>query len=90
MHVCIQDGQEVVQDASCFDDKVNILRLQRDGSEEYAPLGCRDAKGIFLAPPGKKKGKSLIFIQADAMQYLPLNKSAEGLEALAGAYLGTA
>lgn len=38
----------------------------------------------------EKKEKSLIFIQADAMQYLPLNKSAEGLEALAGGYLGTA
>ncbi|KAH7964998.1 hypothetical protein HPB49_002763 [Dermacentor silvarum] len=55
MHICVQDGQEVVQDASCFDDKVNILRLQRDGSEEYAPPGCCDAKGIFHAPPEKKK-----------------------------------
>lgn len=58
MRLSIEDGQEVVEDAGRLDNIINVFGVQINGSKQYSPPGCSNAKGILYTPSTKKNKKN--------------------------------
>lgn len=55
LRLSVEDRQVVVEDTRRLNNKVNVLREQWYGSQEYPPPSSCDAESVLGAPPGKRQ-----------------------------------